>query len=61
VAGSDDDVLLIASGWQDRFAQKFDDLRFIEIVDGAGHWVQMEQPGPTTALILRFFSSLKDG
>lgn len=60
VAGGDDDVLLIAEGWQDRFAQKFDDLRFIDIVEGAGHWVQMEQPEPTTALILRFLTSLKD-
>ena len=39
-------------------APKFDDLRFIELVDDAGHWVQMEQPAATNALILRFLESL---
>lgn len=58
VAGADDDVLLIASGWQDRFAPRFDDLRFIELVADAGHWVQMEQPEATTAHILRFLDSV---
>ena len=40
------------------FPKAFDDLRFIEIVEGAGHWVQMEKPKETTALILRFLRGL---
>jgi pimeloyl-ACP methyl ester carboxylesterase len=33
-------------------------LSFFEIVEGAGHWVQMEKPKETTALILRFLQGL---
>jgi pimeloyl-ACP methyl ester carboxylesterase len=30
------------------------DMRGFELIDGAGHWVQQEQPEQTSALILRF-------
>ena len=57
-AGAEDDVLLIAEGWRERFEPRFDDLRFVEIVEGAGHWLQLEQPEATTELMLRFLDSL---
>jgi pimeloyl-ACP methyl ester carboxylesterase len=58
VAGTADPVLGFDPTWRDRFPQAFDDLRFIELVEGAGHWVQVEQPAKTTALILRFVQGL---
>jgi hypothetical protein len=33
-------MLLYDPTWCDTFPKAFDDLRFIEIVEGAGHWVQ---------------------
>ena len=57
-AGSDDDVLLYDENWRENFPGDFDDLRFIEIVDGAGHWVQAEAPAEVNKLILRFLDSL---
>lgn len=33
-------------------------LRFVELIDGAGHWVQLEQPAKTNAQVLRFPSVL---
>ena len=50
---------MIDDDWRTGFEQAFDDLRFIEIVDDAGHWVQMEQPAKTNASILRFLNSLR--
>ena len=58
VAGASDDVLLFDPNWRTTFPKAFDDLRFIEIVEGAGHWVQVEKPKETTALILRFLQEL---
>lgn len=58
VAGKADDVLLYDPNWRTTFPKAFDDLRFIEIVEGAGHWVQVEKPKETTALILRFLQGL---
>jgi len=58
VAGAADDVLLFDPNWRSTFSKAFDDLRFIELVEGAGHWVQMEKPKETTALLLRFLRGL---
>lgn len=58
VAGAEDAVLLFEPTWRDTFPKAFDDLRFIEVVEGSGHWVQMEKPKETTALILRFLQGL---
>lgn len=57
-AGALDIALMIDPDWRPEFEASFDDLRFVEIVEGAGHWVQMEKPAETNALILRFLDSL---
>jgi pimeloyl-ACP methyl ester carboxylesterase len=53
-AGTLDDVLLMDRNWRQTFPAAFDDLRFIELIDGAGHWLQLERPAATTATMLRF-------
>jgi pimeloyl-ACP methyl ester carboxylesterase len=58
IAGAEDDVLLFNPDWRDTFSGAFDDLRFIEIVEGAGHWVQMEKPQETNKRIMRFLREL---
>ena len=58
VSGAADDVLLYDPEWRTTFPKAFDDLRFIELVEGAGHWVEVEKPKETTALILRFLKGL---
>ena len=58
VAGAEDDVLLYDPDWREKFPKDFDDLRFIEIIEGAGHWVQAENPTETTAQILRFLGEI---
>jgi len=58
VAGAEDDVLLYDPEWRTHFPAHFDDLRFIDIIDGAGHWLQVEKPDETTAQILRFLDGL---
>jgi pimeloyl-ACP methyl ester carboxylesterase len=35
------------------------DIRSVHLVDGAGHWVQQEQPGETARLLLGFLSALR--
>ncbi len=57
-AGTEDDVILLDPDWREHFNRGFDDLRFVELVEGAGHWVQMEKPKETNELILRFLQSL---
>ena len=59
VAGAEDDVLLYDPDWRDWFPKAFDDLRFIEIIEGAGHWVQIEAPAATTAQLLRFLKEVE--
>ncbi len=47
-------MLLYDPDWRENFPKDFDDLRFIELIAGAGHWVQAEKPAETTAQMLRF-------
>lgn len=58
LSGSEDPVLLFDEQWRPKFESSFDDLRFIEIVPAAGHWVQLEQPGATADHVLRFLKSV---
>ena len=51
-------MLLFEPDWRAPFEAAFDDLRFVELVEDAGHWVQMEKPKETTELILRFLQGL---
>lgn len=53
-AGSLDLGLQFKKTWREDFEPGFEDLRFIEIIDGAGHWPQMERPQATTNALLRF-------
>ena len=59
VAGSEDDVLLYDPHWRESFPQDFDDLRLIDIVAAAGHWLQLEKPAETTAQMLRFLRAVE--
>jgi pimeloyl-ACP methyl ester carboxylesterase len=34
-------------------------MRSCDIVVGAGHWVQQEQPGAVNELLLRFLANLR--
>ena len=56
--GELDDVGAYDPNWRESFPKDFDDLRFMEVIKGAGHWVQAEKPDETTALIKRFLNSL---
>jgi len=55
-AGEFDVGLEFDPEWRKRLLAAFDDMRFVEIVDGAGHWLQMEKPQQTTDLMLRFLA-----
>ena len=59
VAGAQDDVLLYDPDWRTHFPDSFDDLRFIDIIDGAGHWLQVEKPAETTASMLKFLQQVR--
>lgn len=58
VAGAADPVLLFDPDWREHFVPCFTDLRFVELIDGAGHWLQLEQPDATTAAALRFLADI---
>lgn len=59
-AGALDLGIQFGSRWRAHLETWFDDLRAIDVIDGAGHWPQMEQPAATTAAILRFLAAVAD-
>lgn len=58
IAGAEDDVLQYAPSWRKTMPGWYEDLRFIQLVDGAGHWVQLEQPERTNQLIKEFLDQV---
>ncbi len=58
VAGADDDVLLYDPEWREVFSKSFNDLRSIDLIDKAGHWVPLEKPHETTEIMLNFLDDL---
>ena len=61
VAGAEDEVLTYVPGqsWVELMKPFLLDLQFITIVEGAGHWVQLERPEETTHEILRFLETVR--
>jgi pimeloyl-ACP methyl ester carboxylesterase len=59
IAGAQDEVLDYAPSWRKAMPGWFENLKFIELIDGAGHWVQVEQPEKTNRLIKRFLDQVK--
>jgi pimeloyl-ACP methyl ester carboxylesterase len=58
-AGSRDEVLDYDPTWQQWFPKAFKDLRFMSMVEGAGHWLQVEKPAETTAQMLCFLREVE--
>jgi pimeloyl-ACP methyl ester carboxylesterase len=58
LTGSLDPVALMMPGAAEEMAAALPDFRGVTTVDGAGHWVQQEQPEVTTAALLAFLSSV---
>ena len=58
IAGCDDDVLMYDLNWRERFTNSFEDLRFLELIEDAAHWLQVEKPVETTNFILRFLEEV---
>ena len=60
LAGAEDVVLkLVDPHWREKMAGRLPDLRGLELVEGAGHFVQQEKPDATNAAILKFLNGLE--
>lgn len=59
VCGSCDVTLNFESDWQATFENSFDDLRFMEFIEGAGHWLQLEAPAATARQMVHFLRSVE--
>ena len=61
VAGAEDDVLKYIPGqsWVELMKPFLSDCRFVTIVEGAGHWVQLERAERTTQEILQFLAMVR--
>jgi len=60
VCGAKDVTLLFYPDWRPEFEASFDDLRFIDLIEGAGHWIQLEKPMQTAEQILRFLKNIEE-
>jgi pimeloyl-ACP methyl ester carboxylesterase len=59
ITGAQDPVLtMTGEGAFDVLRQRSDDLRGIEVIEGAGHFVQQEQPDATNRAMLQFLADL---
>jgi pimeloyl-ACP methyl ester carboxylesterase len=58
ITGSLDPVNLMMPGAAKAMADALPDFRGSTVVDGAGHWVQQEQPAATNAALLAFLAAL---
>src|ERR1700744_5043283 len=60
IAGSEDPVLkMIRPDAIDIMRSHTPDLRLVEIIPGAGHFVQQDQPAATNKAILKFLDSVR--
>ncbi|MEM7338782.1 MAG: alpha/beta hydrolase [Actinomycetota bacterium] len=59
LAGSDDPVLQFAADSYNRQDAGFADLRGKRLIDGAGHWVQEEEPAQVSAAIVENLTSVR--
>jgi len=60
IAGAEDPVLkMITPDWPDILARRVPGLRGAEIIAGAGHFVQLEQPQQVTDSLLRFLGTVR--
>lgn len=57
--GTLDNLLHYDPTWQAWFPHQFEDLRFLELVEGSGHWLQLEKTVETNALMLRFLREVE--
>jgi pimeloyl-ACP methyl ester carboxylesterase len=58
ITGSLDPVNLMMPGAAEAMAEALPDFRSGTVVEGAGHWVQQEQPAATNAALADFLASL---
>jgi pimeloyl-ACP methyl ester carboxylesterase len=60
IAGSLDPVLRFVPGVDvvDMMRKQMSDLRLVELIEGAGHWVQQERPAEVNAAIVQFLRGL---
>jgi epoxide hydrolase A/B len=60
IAGSFDPVLRFVPGVDmvELMRKQVLDLRFVELIDGAGHWVQQERPAEVNSALLKFLRGL---
>jgi pimeloyl-ACP methyl ester carboxylesterase len=58
IAGKRDPVLSFAAGWAEQMDRWVTDLRGKVFVEGAGHWVQLEQPAAVNGALLAFLKTV---
>ena len=58
IAGAKDLVLSFVPGWLDQMDNWVTDMRGKVLIDGAAHWVQVEQPQAVNEALLGFLKTL---